>query len=128
MNNQLQNNIIEQLGYNLDGSDADDLMTYLGDVNNSGADAGYNGFTYYTETEKFFDDNRNEILSTLVDISDEMGTNVMESLASFRYLKDMERSIENFLLGLECDEADEVTIKNSLAWFALEEFAATYSN
>jgi hypothetical protein len=71
-----------------------------------GASAGWPGFTYYTDTVAFYDENANLIDKLLQESADSMGYTVLELMASFGGAEHVH---------------DEDTRKNLLAWFALEE-------
>ena len=118
---KLQQAVIEQLGYaELD----DEALQVLKDVCRGGADAGFGGFTYYTETCKFYDENKSLILHHLKNNYQYFGYDSLTMMVqSFNCFKDYKNEVELFLLGLLDNEDDVVTIKNGLAWYALEETA-----
>ena len=68
-----------------------------------GADAGWNSFTYYSDTGKFYDEYEELIWELLAQTADEMGQSINEVIGSFR-----------------TEYSDLDTFKNILAWFALE--------
>ena len=83
--------------------DDDDLLQ----VAEHGAEAGWSGFTYYTDTCKFYEDNEQLIYDLLNEMADSMGYSSPDELvATFR-----------------CDTSSPDARKNALAWFALEEVA-----
>lgn len=72
-----------------------------------GANQGFPGFTYYRDTVKFYDKNKDLIWELLNEAADSMGEGTVLSLiASFGGAKHV---------------SNEETFKNLLAWFALEE-------
>ena len=121
---ELQQRVVEQL------SDENELNEYnastLKDVANHGADAGFVGFTYYSDTCKFFDDNKDLIMEQLLEDRASIGySSLTKMLSSFKCFKDVDTyDIEAFLINSD-DESNEeqTTLKNGLAWYALESVA-----
>ena len=114
MDKKLVNAVIRQLG------GRDDLQ----DIANHGADAGWSGFTYYSDTVKFFKAHRAEIVDLVKEYAEEFGQSPMAFVASFNCLKpagEYEAEIAECLYGRV--SADNMTVPNALAWFALEEVA-----
>jgi len=81
----------------------DDLLQ----VAEHGADAGWSGFTYYTDTCKFCEDNEQLIYDLLNEMADDMGLDSPDALVA----------------TFNCDTSSPDARKNALAWFALEEVA-----
>ena len=121
---ELQKRVIEQLSGESELNK--DNAIILKDVANHGADAGFNGFIYYSDTCKFFDDNKDLIMEQLLEDRVSIGYNSLtEMLSSFKCFKDVDTyDIEAFLINSE-DESNEeqITLKNGLAWYALESVA-----
>ena len=105
---------------------------YLEDVaspDHGGAEAGYVGFTYYSDTVPFFERQRKNILAVLEDFGDDPDAIVMR-FPCLRLSKDDHeewrtyRSAVNRLLysnrKVDWDLPEEIQIANALAWFALE--------
>ena len=85
------------------GLSDDDLLQ----VAEHGAEAGFSGFIYYTDTCKFYEDNEQLIYDLLNEMADDMGYSSPDELvATFR-----------------CDTSSPDARKNALAWFALEQAA-----
>ena len=120
----LQQKVIEQLSG--ESKLNKDNTSTLKDIANYGADAGFNGFIYYSDTCKFFDDNKDLIFEQLLEDRVNIGYNSLtEMLSSFKCFKDVDTyDIEAFLINSE-DESNEeqTTLKNGLAWYALESVA-----
>ena len=112
--------VIKQLG----GMD-DELKGTLSDVSNHGADGGFSGFIYYTETVKFYKANKKDILEHLKSQASDFGTGVIEMIKGFRCAKDVEASEDDIGEVLYGSGKGEVSdqIANCLAWYALEEVA-----
>ncbi len=71
-----------------------------------GANARYPGFTYYTDTCEFYDDNEDAIWELLEEMAESMGEKPLALMAGF---------------GCADSIYNMKTFKNALAWFALEE-------
>lgn len=107
------------------------------DVTNHGADAGYNGFTYYTETCGFYSKFRKLINNMILEMATDLGENPTEMLGGFNCLKLYDHKankwddpkemlfISKCLFGERLDKETE-TIENALAWFALEEICRLF--
>jgi hypothetical protein len=125
MNKKLINAVIENLGY--DDLNDPDCIEDLRNITNHGIDCGYGGFVYYSETTSFFNENRKEIIELVKEMSFEFGEGMIELVASFNCLKDMDVTLDeigNVLFCVETDNRDEkMLIKNALSWFAGEEVA-----
>ena len=121
---ELQQRVIKQLSgeSELNQNNASTLR----DVAIHGADARFSGFTYYSDTCKFFDDNKDLIMKQLLKNRVSVGySSLTEMLSSFRCFKNVDTyDIEAFLINSN-DESNEeqTTLKNGLAWYALESVA-----
>ena len=125
MNKKLINAVIENLGY--DDLNDPELIQQLKDITNHGIGGGFGGFIYYSETTSFFNENRKEIIELVKEMSFSLGEGMIELVASFNCLKNMDVTydeIGNVLFCVETDNRDEkMLIKNALSWFAGEEVA-----
>jgi len=119
----LQKAVIEQLGF---AELEDEAQETLQDVCKNGANVGWEGFTYYNDTVKFYDENENLIKQHLKDHYQDFGYNsiikMVKSFNCFKQFKNDDR-IELFFMGMLDNNDDITTIKNGLAWYALEETA-----
>lgn len=114
MNKRLINAVIRRFG----GRDQ------LKDVSHSGASAGFGGFIYYTDTVRFYKNNRREIAELVRDAAQELGIDSVTLVAGFSCLDDnfeTRESITRCLYGRM--SRDDYTVANALSWFALEEVA-----
>lgn len=105
-------NVIERLTHAViqQGVEPDQFV----EIAEHGADAGFNGFIYYNETVKFYDENVELIWDLLHEYHEQLGySNVLELIASLAGAKHV------------CKEAQ---FKNLLTWFALEEVARHWSD
>lgn len=94
------------------------------DICEHGADSGFDGFIYYSDTIEFTERYLPTIMSVLKVYASEFGQSVYELIGSFK------------CIGMAADEvvdgmhsgftADQRIIYNGLAWFALEEVARAY--
>ena len=93
------------------------------DIARHGADGGFNGFIYYTETTAFFKQNRRSILAHLDAICFDLGEDRISVLKSWRCLNHL--TSDQIARGLyEGAKSEEVTqVQNALSFFALEEVA-----
>jgi len=111
--------VIKQLG---GGKEA---IETLGDVYQHGANGGFCGFTYYTDTVKFYRRNRSDIVAMAEEMSGDLGVDVIDMIRHFGCFRgrDVETScIARALYG----NADDPEVPNALAWFALEEVARAF--
>lgn len=136
--------VLRQLG---GGKDAIDTLR---DVNRGGADAGFAGFTWYSDTVAFFKRCRKEIVALAEQQADGMGENTCEMVASFgclagsrlkhdrtdgydcrttahnrAILNEYMPSVARCLYGGRLTD-DDIDVANALAWFALEEVARAF--
>ena len=121
MNENLINAVAEQMGY---GPTDEEFISYMHDVANHGADSGFSGFAYYTDTVEFFKQNREAIVQLCKDYASDFGTDVISMIAGFNCLDDDPETrdeIERAIYGRL--ERDDLQVPNALAWFALEEVA-----
>ena len=99
------------------------VLENLKDVANYGADAGWHGFIYYSDTVKFFDDNKALIMESLKELASELGEGLLEMISTFRCLRNKYSVDEIAEVIYANSEEGELTIKNALSWYALEEVA-----
>ena len=96
------------------------------DICSHGADGGYSGFIYYSDTVKFYEDHKAEIYSLVHNTSQEFGDeSAIAFVKNFACLKEStEEEIGKTLYGGEVD----TFVANALAWFALESVSYDYAN
>jgi len=121
--------VLRQLG---GGADA---VTSAIEAGNHGADAGWSGFTYYTDTSRFAKAHRGAIAKLAAETAADFGQGLIEMVKRFVCLKGLEDADEAVSLALfggkprNKDIADEVLlVENALAWFALEEVGRAIAN
>jgi len=64
-----------------------DVKQQLKDITNHGISGGFGGFIYYSDTVKFFKNNRAEIIELVREMAQEFGQDPIEFVASFNCLK-----------------------------------------
>lgn len=100
-------------------------------VDGHGADAGFAGFTYYSDTVAFFRKHRAALLEMLkADEFDTMGANdVAAFVSSFRCMADVSAdAIAETLYGRWKDSEWSTTVANGIAWYALGAVCREYVN
>jgi hypothetical protein len=118
------------------GGGADAVQSAI-DAAEHGADAGFNGFTYYADTLSFARRNRELISQAVKDMADDCGETPISLVQGFGCLKDSKISEEAAAVALyggkigsrsECLLQDVEQVDNALAWFALEEVGRAIQN
>lgn len=108
---------IEQFG------DWEDFVEKVPDVCNHGIQNGFGGFIYYTETCKFFQDNRDAIMR----YSEEFGVDTFSMFMSFNCMKSLETNASEIAKAIYTNEGDVAEqIQNCLAWYIGEEVCRWY--
>ena len=131
--------VIKQLGFDSSFSSSkledEELRSTLEDITNNGADGGFGGFIYYSETNKFARENMHLILDQVKELADNLGETPLEMISSFRSLKDDKidpLEIASIIYERTSPESQadgtETVVLNALAWFALEEVARDQTN
>jgi hypothetical protein len=71
-------NVIQALGYNTQGGaeSLKDLSSHMVACAKHGADGGFPGFTYYSDTIRFFKQNRKDIITHIGQTVAEMGMGI----------------------------------------------------
>tara|TARA_R110001583_G_scaffold160809_2_gene312686 strand:+ start:405 stop:809 length:405 start_codon:yes stop_codon:yes gene_type:complete len=124
MEQRLIDSVVSQLN-----CEDDEIDSTMSDIRNHGADGGFSGFIYHSETCKFARDNMAEIYRHAKDQAAEFGTDPLEMIAGFNCLHGDFPSFE--IASVIHDDIDDATrndgadvaILNALAWYALEEAA-----
>lgn len=112
------------------------------DAGAHGADAGWPGFTYTSDTVAFFKANRADIQKLVQERADDLGETPLEMVAGFRCLGGTDANLARLRSGNDRDgrhalaeyypsvskclyggrlNDDDHNVANALAWFALEE-------
>ena len=108
----------------------DELADTLSDVRGHGADGGFHGFIYYSDTIAFTKRHRDTILATIREDCFSMGErDPVTFVLGFRCVKDADVSPESVAVALYGNRNPGVPIedldivRNGLAWYALESVA-----
>lgn len=94
------------------------------DVTEHGADGGFSGFIYYTDTVKFAQRNKGPILDACRQMADDLGEPVYRMIGSFNCLKITEGEAAEAIHNPRSE--DRTNVLNALSWFALEEVCWSY--
>lgn len=102
-----------------------DSRDRFAEVVNHGADIGFCGFTYYTETCRFFKAHKAEIMARLIEDAHDMHAtgDPFSVIADFVCLRDLKLNAWQVSEAINGRGEDAQTVQNSLAWYALEEVA-----
>jgi hypothetical protein len=105
MNQNLYNAVVEQFG------GEEEFEQCFQDVCNHGIAGGFSGFIYYSETNKFYEDNRELIFEWIDEMVDEgiVSTSALEKAHG-------RKVVYNTLSGKEID----TYLANHLAWMVAE--------
>lgn len=96
------------------------------DVTEYGADAGFSGFIYYTETVRFTNLNKKTIISFARNVSGDLGVSLYKMVSDVGCLKITVAEADSAIHEPGHELHDQVF--NALAWFALEEVARSYDD
>lgn len=122
---KMANAVIEQLG----GVDYEVIFGSLNTIRN-GSD-GYTGFIYYTETSKFWNDNKDAIMENMHELADDLGEDLIKMIKGFGNFKDdgavTYDAIGKALYG-PYDEDENRYIYDTFAKYALEEVANRFQD
>lgn len=120
INAQLIRAVIRQIG------GFDSFKQSARDVANHGANGGFSGFIYYTDTNAFFKRNKAAILECAKALANDLGEDVFAMIAGFNCLKTDAVAVSEAIHNPRTNDPENV--RNALAWFALEEVARSYSD
>jgi hypothetical protein len=121
--------VITALGYRSNGGldSLKSLSATLADCAKHGADGGFHGFTYYSDTLVFFRRNRKDIVKNLELLAGELGEDVIgmvQHFGVFRYeTPPTPASVSRALWGTSTLKDDLTSLYNVFAWFCLEEIS-----
>jgi hypothetical protein len=122
-------NVIQVLGYNTQGGieSLKDLSSQLVTCAKHGSDSGFPGFTYYSDTIRFFKYNRKDIVNNIGHTATEIGMDIIklvQSFGVFRYSTPPASSEISKALWDSAHIHNELTmLYNVFAWYALEEIS-----
>lgn len=107
----------------------DEFATLAHDVADHGADAGFSGFVYYSDTVLFAQANKADIRQLAEYVADGIGEHdgFYSFVASFNCLNGM--TTDEVADAMHDSDHDSHTeVMNALAWFALEEVCRAYAD
>jgi hypothetical protein len=125
--------VIAALGYRGNGGleSLKSLSATLADCAKHGADGGFPGFTYYSDTIFFFRHNRQDIVKNLELLAGELGKDIIsmvQHFGVFRYDRPPSASDIGRALWDTGKLKDDLTgLCNVFAWFCLEDNPAYYA-
>ena len=96
----------------------------INDVIHHGADSGFNGFIYYSDTHKFAMKHRKAICEWLEQTASDLGEDIISMVGNFGVFRnskmdqDDKQDLYKYLGG---GRPEQGTITNVMAWFALEQ-------
>lgn len=96
------------------------------DVCKGGADAGFSGFIYYSDTVPFAQRNKAVILEYAKKMADDLGEPLYKMIGGFNCLKISEGDAAEAIHNPRSE--DRNSVMNALAWFALEEVSRAYDD
>lgn len=97
--------------------------SYLSDIANYGADGGFSGFTYHSDTVAFFRKHRNEITDNLLALADDIGEDPVKFVTSWRCVgPEFKAEAGQVIYGARLTD-EHTTVANALTWYAVEEIA-----
>ena len=107
----------------------DEFIETMQNVCSYGADCGFSGFIYYSETIEFFNKNKTEIIKAIEELADSLGEDPLSMISDFNCLRSHNLSSFDVAQAIyENDSEHEAQVKDALAWFALEKVARTFKN
>lgn len=104
---------------------------YAEDVTNHGIDAGFSGFTYYTDTHSFAMQNRKLIVALLEETASELGEDVVSMVSHFGVFRNSPMDAEDkkeLYKYLGGGRPQQSAITNVMAWFAAEEVCRSFTD
>jgi hypothetical protein len=120
-------NVIQALGYTAAGgaNSLKGLSCQLVNCAEHGADSGFPGFTYYSDTITFFRKNRKDIVNNIEQTAADLGEDIVKMVQSFGVFRNSTPPTSGEVGKALWDSAhqyDELTsLYNVFAWYALEE-------
>ena len=102
--------------------DSESFYESVPDIANYGASGGVSGFIYYSDTVNFTKRNKDKIMQSLTELSNDIGESIVSMLSHWQCLRGMSQcDIMDGLYNPKSEDKD--TVYNALAWYALEDVA-----
>lgn len=128
--NEMKEAVITQLDM-----DEKETQQILRDVARGGADGGFSGFIYHSDTVKFAEGNIKAIYGYIKQQAEDFGENPFKMIQNFSCLKDVNPTIPEIADTIHgnpdqatVNDGVDTQIMNALAWYALEEVAFNEAN
>jgi hypothetical protein len=124
--------VITALGYNPSHStkkDFTELSRELTEVSEHGADCGWSGFTYYSDTIAFYKKHRTDIVRHMEQTAAEFGTDIISMVQGFGVFRNSDKPTPSEVgraLWNGKTEDELTNLYNVFSWYALEEVARTW--
>ena len=125
-------NVITALGFDPVHATREEVKELSGvfkKCSEKGADSGFSGFYYYSETAAFFMANRQDIVRHMENKAAEMGTDIFSMVQGFGVFSNSEKPTLTEVGKALWDSKkipDLMPLYNVFAWYALEEIAHTW--
>lgn len=120
---EMANAVVEQLG----GVDEDTILNSLYSCRN--ANDGYTGFCYFSDTSKFWNENKSAIIENMHELADDLGEDLITMIKGFNNFKDDDDITYDAIgkaLYAPFDENESRYIYDTFAKYALEEVAGRF--
>jgi len=108
----------------------------ISDVNNHGISSGFGGFIYYSDTVKFFNKHKKDILAMAEDVASQLGEDMLSMIQNFSCLGSggyknrkpdyTQTEIAEAIFAGRGESATQ--IKNAMSWFAAEEVCRIFED
>jgi hypothetical protein len=124
--------VIIALGYRSSHStkkDFSELSQELTEISEHGADCGFSGFIYYSDTIAFYKKHRADIVQHMEQTAAEMGTDIISMVQSFGVFRNSDKPTPSEVgraLWNSKTEDELTNLYNVFSWYALEEVARTW--
>jgi len=123
--------VISSLGYKLNGTKEDffELSGILSDCSKHGADCGFSGFIYYSDTIKFYRKHRQDIILHMENLAVELGLDIISLIQGFGIFRNSQKPTASEIskaLWENRYREEHHTLYNVFAWYTLEEIAHTW--
>jgi hypothetical protein len=125
-------NVIIALGFDPVHATRDEVKELSGifkDCSEHGADTGFSGFIYHSETLPFFWTNRHDIVKHMEQTATELGIDIISMVQGFGVFRHSDKPTPSEIGRALWDSKewpDLTTLYNVFAWYALEEIARTW--
>ena len=126
------NNVFKALGYPLRGSGElfKELSGKFENCAEYGANVGFCGFIYYSETIAFYKANHKDIVNHMENMAAELGTDIISMVQGFGIFRNSTPptigEVGKALWGSVNPKNDLTALYNVFAWYALEEVSHTW--